>query len=277
MQKNRIRSVLRRGRLAFVKKFRSYSAFDLTEKLRKLGLSAGDSVMVHCSFGDEFGFNGSIDDFINALLQVVGPSGNLLMVSMPYTGAASDYLGKGKVFDTRRTPSAMGLVSESFRRKPNVFRSSNPMHPVLAFGPAAQDIVADHESCMHSCGPGSPFGRLLDISGKVLFINASLSHFTFFHFFEHRIRHRLSFPLYTNQAFEVPVINMQGDRISVRVFGYSQEAIARRDDRILHKWLWSRRVVRSGRLGATTMLLLDLRETVIAFDEMTASGRFFYK
>lgn len=275
-QKNAVRAFIRRTRLYCVRKWPSFTSFapsDLVATLRHMGVAPGDSILVHCSFGEEFGFRGSMDQLIDAFLAAVGSTGNLLMVSMPYIGAASSYLGQAKVFDVRKTPSAMGLVTEAFRRRSGVVRSANPMHPVLVSGPRAAEFVAGHESCAFSIGPDTPFDRLLQKSGKVIFFNTRLTSFTFYHFLEHRIRTLLPFPLYTESAFAVPVINSSGVAGEVRVFGYSDQASARRQDWRLHAWLRRKKVVRSARLGVTRVMVLDLQEVVKAFDDMIAVGK----
>jgi aminoglycoside 3-N-acetyltransferase len=275
-QKNRLRSWLCRLQLLCVRFFQSYAGPDLLVRLRLLGIRPGDSIMVHCAYGEEFGFRGSMSDLIAVFREAVGPDGHLWMVSMPYSGSASEYLAQGRLFDVRKTPSAMGLITEAFRRQPGVQRSANPMHPVLVAGPDAATLVAGHEHCVHSCGPGTPFERLLQRSGKVIFFNTTLKHFTFFHYLEHRVAGLLPFPLYREPAFKADVNDAAGVRIQVPVHGYSAEAMARRRDTILHEWLEARGVVRRTRIGATRLLAVDLQQVVQAFDEMTAAGRFFY-
>src|SRR5438094_10151405 len=69
----------------------------------------------------------------------------------------------------------MGLITEAFRRRSGVLRSLNPVHPVLALGPEAAKLVADHERQLHSCGKGSPFAKLYDLKAKILFLDAPFS------------------------------------------------------------------------------------------------------
>ena len=101
--------------------------------------------MLHSAFEPFHGFRGTIEELTNALLEAIGPEGNLLMVSLAYGSSSLEYLKNLKLFDVRKTPSMMGLVSEFFRRRPNVLRSLHPTHPMLALGPKAEWIVADHE------------------------------------------------------------------------------------------------------------------------------------
>jgi aminoglycoside 3-N-acetyltransferase len=156
-QKSRLRSVDRRLRQIIIRKFRSFGIPELVQALRSLGVESGDALMVHSSFSSDSGFTGSPNEFIDALIEVIGPKGHLLMVSMSYMSSTYEYLQQGTVFDMRKTISYMGLLSESFRRRSGVLRSQHPTHPILALGPKANWLVGDHGKCLYPCGIGSPF------------------------------------------------------------------------------------------------------------------------
>jgi aminoglycoside 3-N-acetyltransferase len=85
-------------------------------------------------------------------------------------------------FDVKNTMSAMGVITEIFRANPGVLRSLNPAHPVLAFGPDAPWLIADHDKTLYSCGPGSPFEKMLQLNAKALFFDVPLQRMTFFYY-----------------------------------------------------------------------------------------------
>ena len=244
--------------------------------LRAVGIQPGDSVMLHSAFELHHGFRGTSQDAIDAFLGTLGPQGNLLMVSLPYRSSSLDYVSKLKVFDVRRTPSAMGLVSEFFRRRQGVVRSAHPTHPVLAYGPRAEWFVEGHEQCLYPCGPGTPFDKLLQSGGKVAFFNVPFVYFTFFHYLEHLVSANLDFPLYAEPPFDVQVIDRNGGRLVVRTHVFSSEAIRRRRFEVLEDMLRAKGLIRRVRVGASVLLLVDLGEVVIAVKEMTAQGVYFY-
>jgi len=274
--RNRLRAWLRRSEIRFVRAFRSYGPRELVAALRNLGVSPGDTIMVHSAFERRYGFEGSIGDAIDALVEAVGTQGNVLMVSMPYRGSCLEYLQKGGRFDVRRTPSAMGLVSEFFRRRPGVVRSLHPTHPVLAFGPRAGWFVEDHERCLYGCGPGSPFEKLAQVGGKLVFFNVDLNTMTFFHYLEHLVSPRLPFRLYSDEPLEVGVVDQAGLPRTVRAFVYPIESIRRRRSHRLHGWLRERGLLREKRLGASRLMLVEARQTVALVEEMMARGEYFY-
>lgn len=275
--KNKVRSILRKSRRATVRAFFSYEPKELVSALRTLGIAPGDSVMLHSAFEDHHGFRGSMDTLLDTFIETVGPDGNLLMVSLPYRTSTLEYLTKLKQFDVRKTPSAMGLVSEFYRRRKDVLRSLHPSHPVLVRGPRAEWFIEGHETSLYPCGPASPFGKLAEARGKVAFFNVSFAYFTFFHHLEHLVQDRLPFPLYHDPPFEVPVIDRNGERHMVKTLAYSQQALRRRRFEVLENWLWTHGVIRKGRIGASSLLLVRIEDVLKAVDDMTRQGVLFYE
>ena len=88
-----------------------YDAVRLKSGLTKMGIVESDTLMVHVNFNPQNGFQGTPLDLVNALAELVGEKGNLLMVSIPFRGAAYDYLALNKPFNVKKTISMMGLVT----------------------------------------------------------------------------------------------------------------------------------------------------------------------
>jgi aminoglycoside 3-N-acetyltransferase len=275
-RKNRLRGLLLRGKQAFVRAFRSYDKPALVAALRRLGAGEGRALLVHSSFRAGNGFRGLPGDAIDAMQEAVGESGHLLMVSLPYRSSALAYFRVTDRFDARATPSAMGLLSELFRRRDGVLRSLHPMHPVLARGPKAAWIVGGHERCPYSCGPGSPFDKLLQLDGMVAFFDAPFAAFTFFHFLEHRVCARAGVSLYHETPFRVTVACPDGVERVVDCRVFSEEAMRRRRFPVLEEELRRRRLVRGLRIGNTRLEAVELREVVACVDAMADRGEFFY-
>jgi aminoglycoside 3-N-acetyltransferase len=275
-QKLWLKARLNAARVLWVRSFRSYDAARLQLALRELGIRAGDAVMLHSSFSAQHGFKGSIDDLTRAWLDAVGPGGHLLMVSLPYRTSSYQYLGKLKQFDVQKTPSMMGMVSELFRRRAGVVRSLNPAHPILAFGPRAEAFIAGHEDCVHSCGPGTPFDRLVEADGVVAFFNAEFGTLTFFHYLEHMVHKALPVRLYTETPFVSRVVDRQGEARTVTTYPFSPEIIPRRRFEVLEDTLRERGLVKTVRLGNTTLEAVRVREVVDCVREMASRGVYFY-
>ena len=268
-QKRFLRRHVAAARTAFVRRFRHYDAHALRSALRKLGVESTDTLLVHANFRNDSGFRGGPHDVVSALIGSV-ENGNLLMVSQPFRGYALDHLLAGKPFDVRKTISMMGLVTEMFRRRPGVRRSLHPTHPVLAYGADADSLVAGHETCLYPCGRGTPFEKVRQKDGKILFFDVSSGANTFFHYVEDSIKDKLGFELYDPRLFEVAVLDSDGRRGIVRTYAFAR-GVTRRTD-LLEKELERHGALRRGRVGDTRLILVRAGDVVDAMTRMVEAG-----
>jgi aminoglycoside 3-N-acetyltransferase len=254
-----------------------YSAEDLGVAVRSLGIHAGDALLVHSGFKRVSGFVGTPSDVIECLLQVVGSDGHLLMMSMPYRGASQRYAANDPLFDVRRTPSAVGIISEIFRRRSDVRRSLSPFHPVVAHGPLAAWLTADHDQCLFSCGKGSPFERFLQLEGKVLFYDAPYTSLTFMHYVEDRFREHLPVPLYEAEPAVLRVIDGAGRDMTVRHAYFSEAARARRNFSPVQQILQQEGALQAARVGNTGLLSVSARQVLDVARRLVDEGSGFYR
>src|SRR5918993_4057842 len=130
-------------------------------QLEALGLSEGSVVQVHCAFSKVAPMASGPEGLIEALRNVVGTSGTIVMPSM----TADD----DSVFDPRTTSCIdLGVVADTFWRQPGVARSDNP-HAFAACGAMADRITSPHPVVVPH-GLDSPVGRVLDLDGWVLLV-----------------------------------------------------------------------------------------------------------
>lgn len=177
----------------------------IVNALRDIELSTGDVVCVHSSFSSLGYVTGGPGTFIEALEEVVGASGTIMMPTFSMTGSMQSYLESGEVFDIGRTPSKVGVVTETFRQWPGVRRSLHPTNSVAAKGPLASELLAGHEQSIRPFGLETPFGRLAPYGGKILMIN------THIHSFLHHVQDLVHFPnLYLDGTRTTRVINENG-------------------------------------------------------------------
>ncbi len=171
---------------------------DLVEVFGQLGLKQGMEVMVHSSL-KSLGFvvNGPLD-VIDALLQVIGKEGTLLMPS--HTGQLTDPaewknppLPSEEVevvrrcmnpFDPKTTPIRnRGVIPQVFLMYPNVSRSHHPLNSVLAQGRQAESYTQSHP--LHSSeGMESPIGKMYQRGGYMILIGVTLAQCTAIHLAE---------------------------------------------------------------------------------------------
>jgi len=170
----------------------------------------------------------------------------------------------------------MGIISESFRRRKDVLRSFHPTHPVLAFGPKAEWIIADHDKCLYPCGPGSPFEKFSKLGGKVVFFNVPFATMTLFHYLEHLVEGMLPFPLYLNEDFDVPSIDSSGTKKVIRTRVFSPEAVRLRRPFTLMKELDRQHLVKRKRLGNSRIMCVAALDAIESTNQMTRAGKLFY-
>ena len=161
----------------------SYDTQNIVDALRQAGVEAGDSLYVHSalmSFGKlvrgvkRNAFTGA---FIEALQEVVGASGNVMMPTYSYSFC------KQEVFDVENTPSTVGLLTEAFRKRPQAMRSVEGIFSSAIEGPDADVFLPTGPSCF---GTDSIFEKLYDRDVKFVFLGETFD-LTFIHFVEQRL------------------------------------------------------------------------------------------
>jgi aminoglycoside 3-N-acetyltransferase len=269
-----------------VRRFFSYTPTQLENMLKTMGITAGDTVLMHSAFRVFNGFEGTPDQVIACVLNIIGESGNLVMVSMPYTGSTAAYLRAGVPFDVQQTMSAMGVITEIFRQTPGVVRSVNPAHPILAWGPAAPWLIAGHEHTMYSCGKGSPFEKLVHVQAKALFFDVtasfSLGHvsprgMTFFHYLEDLFQDTLPVKLYEETPVESIVITASGHKKVVQTYVFSNAARRYRSSRNIREALIKHRIFQTNKIGNTKLIVLQLQQVVECAQQMVKAGKSLWK
>jgi aminoglycoside 3-N-acetyltransferase len=172
----------------------SVSKEDIKTGLRELGLKKGDAVGVHSSLS-QFGYvEGGAGAVIDALLEVVGEEGtivmpthssNLLKVEMSPEQKAMgvSWLFRILPYDPEKTPCTTGLIPETFRKRKGTVRSAHPVTSLAAKGSKAKEIV---EAGRESVRGG--WQKLLDVGGYVLLLGVGLDRCTAMHLAENRVQ-----------------------------------------------------------------------------------------
>jgi aminoglycoside 3-N-acetyltransferase len=244
--------------------------------LKRLGVAPGDVVMAHSSFDKFEGFLGSPLDAIKVLKEAVTAEGTLLMVTLPFTGSATDYVRKGEITDLKKTPSRMGLVTEFFRRTGGVERSIHPTHPVAAWGKLAVKMTEGHERAKTPCGAPSPFSKLADEDGKILLLGTGVRTITFFHYVEEVIEHMMPQSAFTKEEFTLQTRTKTGELVTTVTRLYDQDLALRRwlvpvENELRRRGQW--KVERVKGLVAT---LIGARDFQKAQTDLAARGIFQY-
>jgi aminoglycoside 3-N-acetyltransferase len=169
---------------------------------------------------------------VDALMQVLGEDGHILMPSSPNAGLQLEYIQQTQVFDVAESPSKMGALSEYFRKLPNVKRSESPTEPVCAWGKKAEWIVSGHAHQLTPYTAQSPFARLVELKGKILYIGVTLDNAgTSLHLLEDAVQ---DFPaeVYYPDLFQIRVKPVSGEeyQAEVKVHHPKQSALRKCDE-----------------------------------------------
>ena len=173
-----------------------WSPDELTAQLHRLGVRAGDMLMVHASLRKigrtERGASGVLD----ALDSAVGPGGTLLMVlgaviEHEWVNARAEeeraeLLAREAPFDplTAGALPEVGYLAEAFRTRPGTIVNDNPSGRFAARGRRADEILR-HVPWDDYYGPGSPLHRLCEAGGRILRLGANPDTTTVLHYAEY--------------------------------------------------------------------------------------------
>lgn len=173
----------------------------LAVDLATLGLSTGDTVIVHSSMRAIGWVPGGQVAVVQALLDVLGPEGTLVVPTQ--TGGNSEPRTWSRppvpeewwqtvrdhmpAFDPAITPSrGIGVVAESVRTWPGAVRSNHPHTSFAAVGARAAALMARHD-LESQLGEGSPLRALEEANAQVLLLGVGFDTCTAFHLAEYRI------------------------------------------------------------------------------------------
>ncbi len=271
--KRRVRGGLR---LATTRWGRPFSTSDLLQAVRGLGVAPGDTLLVHSSLDHLGKFSGKPSDVLAVLQEAVGPGGTLLLPTLPFTGPTVDYAQQRRVFDVRRTPSRMGLLTELFRRTPGVIRSVHPTHSVAVWGADAAALVAGHVHAKTPCGVGSPYARLLDRDGKILFLGCDVKVMTFFHTVEELLEPRMPFSPFTQQEYLLESVDADGRTWTTRTRLSDPVLVRRRNLTKLLPVLRQRGAWREASVGGLRLRLVGARHVLSACEALANQGIYCY-
>lgn len=263
-----------------------HSRQELGDAFRALGVSPGDTVMVHASVRAVGPIAGGADQIHLALKDALTADGTLMM----YASCAEGYddIGRGHLspaderalidkqppFDAKTTRAARdnGALVELFRTYPGSLVNDHVARFVV-WGKNAGHLIS-HQPWDFAFGRGSALERFVELNGKILLINCDHDNVTLLHYAEHIVE----IPDKRIAVFDVPVLEN-----GVRVWKEMREVDtssagghASWPDRffahIVNGYL-SRTRNRGGRVGHAHCFLLDAKGLLeLALSEMRAAA-----
>jgi aminoglycoside 3-N-acetyltransferase len=154
------------------------TAEDVAAGVRSIGIGPGDLVMFHSSLSSMGRVMGGPNTVIEGFLQAVAPDGTVAVPTLWWNGTQD--LNE---WNYDNSPSYPGIITETFRQRPDSIRSNNPTHSVSAIGPRAAELTADHgkyglRPCMYGDGAfaaASPWQRFYDWNAHYCFLGVDFT------------------------------------------------------------------------------------------------------
>ena len=236
----------------------------LVQNLHSIGIQKGDSLLVHSSLSKMGYLEDGPETLIDALLEVIGAEGNLLMPSSPNALLQLDYVKSYTLFDVQNSPSKLGSITEFFRKRKDVIRSLNATEPVCALGPDALYFTEGHFNELTPYTKKSPFYRLTEKNGKILYIGVTLANAgTSLHILEDAVDFK--YPVYFPEIFDLKIKDASGTIHEVKTKVHNPEYSKKRKcDELLQLFL-EEQVCSKVKIGKADSYLFDSKKM---FDSM---------
>lgn len=242
---------------------------DVSLTLEKLGITAGDTVLVHSSLRSLGQLENGADTVIRGFEDVIGKQGTLVMPTLCQVDFNNSY--KTWYMDK---PSDTGYLTEYFRKLPYVYRSDHATHSVAARGRNAYKLTCEHGAYgPHLCPYGeyafadsSPWLKMYEMGAKTVFIGVSTMFNTMKHTVEARYMEDILFRVRDEQV-------RQELRSQVATFGHwtGKEIWSAYDAEKMQERLDAMGLVRHQPCGDTELLCMDMKQSCDAAYEILRS------
>lgn len=216
-------------------KARILTTKDLISDLKSAGFREGDVIMVHSSLSRIGNVDTGADGVIQSLMEGVTQAGTILMPTYGSASEVEDDYKNGKIVDLRVKASTTGIITEKFRQKPHVYRSSHPFSSVCAWGKHAEYVTSSHADDRRICHPNSPIARFVDLKGKVVGIGVGLGPISIYHVIEDTWD-KFPFEVHS-QPFQVEYIDNNGKNVIRDVVKYDPNVSMTRIDHEKGDWI----------------------------------------
>lgn len=224
---------------------------DLYRYLEQIGIVKGDVICVHShlmGFGkpllkrQEF-----MKTIINTLKEVVGESGTLIMPTFTYSFCNNE------IYDIDNSPSKVGILTEYYRKLPNVNRT---WHPIFSFA-----IEGKKKEEYLDIGPDafsldSIYGKMIRDNGKIVMLGGNYG-YTFYYLAEEHLNvtHRYF------KIFSGEIISAKGRyKSSVPYFVRNLEVKSELDEKKLSKFLLETGCQKQVKFAKGTLASIDCKK-----------------
>ena len=164
---------------------------DIIRAFRAVGADISDIILIHSSL-KSFGYvEGGALSVINAAKQTVGEGGTVVFPTLVQKDFANAYIN----WDIKKSPSDVGIITETFRLMEGTLRSDQATHSVAAWGGMASALTGEHSAYGPRMGVfgdycfsySSPWQKMYMNGAKIIFIGIDMVYNTFKHLAEYML------------------------------------------------------------------------------------------
>ena len=217
-------------------KHKPLAPYQLHQDLVQLGISKGDSVIIHGSLSKVGHVEGGANTLVKLILDIITTEGTLAVpaLSIEKSSMLDTVKDSGRVLDLRiiDTPYA---ISRAVMKMPNTYRSVHPTHSVCAIGKNAERLVHGHENAKTNFGRGTPWYKLMDLGGKLLGVGIPFGSVTFVHVIED-VETNFPIQVYYPKSFNTSVIGTDGRMHAMMVKAHDPSKSKSRIDKPKSDW-----------------------------------------
>ena len=140
---------------------------ELISDLLNIGVKKGDLLHLKVSLRSIGKIENGANTLLDALLDVVGPEGTLVIDSFVTIYPLPLSKEHRRIVSRYDTPSYAGVLANIMIKHPNMYRSNHPIHRFTAIGKKAKELMFKHTPESH---PYQPLVDMINLQGKNLTI-----------------------------------------------------------------------------------------------------------
>ena len=281
------KKVKEKKRASDFKKFKesavTLSKGDLVKGFQNAGIEKGDVLFIHSSLKGLGYIENGAKDVIEAFQEVVGTAGTLIFPTFTMKGSMEATLKDPEyVFDPKTSVSTTGSITNHFMKFKDVHRSIHPTHSVSAWGKHAADICAEHYELDTNFGPGTPFGKFLDLNGKVVGLGIDYGNVTYYHVYEDYNLDKWP-EVYISEPFKAKVKDYQGNIHECETYAHNPSFHSSRIEKVPEierffcSYLEGNQISFRSEIGQGHLWWMKSQDLLEHLDELYKQGKSIYK
>ena len=155
-------------------------------ELRIHGVLPGDIIILHTSMKSLSCTRSSPNDLIEMFISLVGPSGTVVMPSIPHykesvkgiNRITKNISNQVWTYDVQKTPPWTGILPHTLSRLNGAKRGRYPLNTIVAFGAHRDELFSNELKKPFStpCGPDSAWACCANKNAKILALGVDLVH-----------------------------------------------------------------------------------------------------